>query len=50
MFFREKFGLIHVDFNDPERKRTPKKSAEVFSHIIKSKKIPVEWLKAEGSQ
>ena len=50
MFFREKFGLFHVDFNDPDRKRTPKKSAEVFSRIIKSNKIPVELLKVEGSE
>jgi lactase-phlorizin hydrolase len=46
MFFSEKFGLFHVDFNDPDRKRTAKKSAEVYSQIIKSKKIPVEF--AEG--
>nr|ADD92156.1 beta-glucosidase [Odontotermes formosanus] len=43
--YTEKFGLFHVDFNDPDRKRTAKKSAEVFSEIIKSNKIPVEWLK-----
>ena len=50
MFFSEKFGLFHVDFNDPDRKRTAKKSAEVYSQIIKSKKIPVELLSVEGSQ
>ncbi len=50
MFFREKFGLFHVDFNDPDRTRTAKKSAEFFSQIIKSNKIPVEWLKVVGSK
>ena len=50
MFFSEKFGLFHVDFNDPERKRTAKKSAEVFSQIIKSNKIPVELLSVEVAQ
>lgn len=50
MFFREKFGLFHVDFNDPDRIRTAKKSAEFFSQIIKSNKIPVEWLKVVGSK
>jgi lactase-phlorizin hydrolase len=50
MFFSDNFGLFHVDFNDPERKRTAKKSAEVYSQIIKSKKIPVELLSVEISQ
>jgi len=50
MFFSDKFGLFHVDFNDPERKRTAKKSAEVYSQIIKSNKIPVELLNVEISQ
>ena len=50
MFFSEKFGRCHVDFNDYDLKRTAKKSAEVFSQIIKSKKIPGELLSVEGSQ
>jgi hypothetical protein len=50
MFFSEKFGLFHVDFNDPDRKRTAKKSAEIYSQIITSSKIPVELLCVEGSQ
>jgi len=50
MFFSEKFGLFHVDFNDPDHKRKPKKSAKVYSQIIKSKNIPAEWLSVEGSQ
>jgi len=47
MFFSEKFGLFHVDFNDPDRKRTGKKSAEVYSPIRRSNKIPVELLSVE---
>jgi len=50
VFFSEKFGLFHVDFNDPDRKRTAKKSAEVYSQIIKSNKIPAELLSVEISQ
>ena len=46
----EKFGLFHVHFNDPDRKRTAKKSAEVYSQIIKSNKIPAELLSVEVSQ
>ena len=50
MFFSDKFGLFHVDFNDSDRKRTAKKSAAVFSQIIKNKKIPGELLSVEDSQ
>jgi hypothetical protein len=45
----ETFGLYHVDFNDPGLKRTAKKSAQVFSQIIKSNKIPVELLSVKSS-
>lgn len=38
---REKFGLYHVNFNDPQRKRTPKISAHVFAHICKTHTI--DW-------
>jgi beta-glucosidase/6-phospho-beta-glucosidase/beta-galactosidase len=50
MFFSEKYGLFHVDFNDPERKRTAKNSAEVYSQIIKNNMIPVELLSVEIPQ
>ncbi len=32
-FFREKFGLHYVDFNDPERPRTPKASAAFYNKL-----------------
>ena len=32
--FRQKFGLHHVDFNDPSRPRSPKASARFFKEII----------------
>ena len=39
--YSEKFGLYHVDFNDPQRKRTPKISARVYAHICKTHTI--DW-------
>jgi len=48
--YTEKFGLFQVDFNDPNRKRTAKKSAKIYSQIIKSNKIPAELLSVEDSQ
>jgi len=50
MFFSDKFGLFHVDFNGPDRKRTAKMSADFYSQIIKSNKISVELLSVDGSQ
>ncbi|CAG9820321.1 unnamed protein product [Phaedon cochleariae] len=34
------YGFYHIDFNDPERKRTPKKSVRYFSDICKTGKLP----------
>uniref|UniRef100_A0A0A9XVM1 Myrosinase 1 n=2 Tax=Lygus hesperus TaxID=30085 RepID=A0A0A9XVM1_LYGHE len=31
---RSKFGIVHVDYSSPERKRTPKKSAKFFQSLI----------------
>lgn len=39
--YTEKFGLYHVDFSSPERTRTPKISARVFSRICKTSSI--DW-------
>ncbi|CAH0717633.1 unnamed protein product, partial [Brenthis ino] len=36
-----KFGLYHVDFNDPLRKRTPRASAYYYSSIIKHHSLDV---------
>ena len=32
--YTEKFGLHYVDFNDPDRPRTPKDSATYFTKLI----------------
>jgi len=50
MFFSDNFGRCHVDFNDSDRKSTAKKSEEIFSQIIKSKKIRGDLLRVEDSQ
>ena len=33
--FSEKFGLFHVDFQDPDRPRTARESAKFYSRLIK---------------
>lgn len=38
--FSYKFGIIQVDFNDPERKRTPKLSSKFLRDVIKQNAIP----------
>ncbi|KAJ4448534.1 hypothetical protein ANN_10552 [Periplaneta americana] len=42
---KSKFGLYHVDFNDPDRKRTPKKSSFFMANITQTKIIPKKYLK-----
>lgn len=42
--FTEKFGLYHVDFKHPNRTRTQKLSAKVYSRIVKTHKIDTDYL------
>ena len=32
--YSERFGMHYVDFNDPERPRTPKDSAKLYAQIV----------------
>lgn len=34
-----KFGIYKVDFDDPDRKRTPKASAEWYKNVIAKREI-----------
>jgi len=38
--YSERFGLHHVDYTDPERKRTPKASAAFYAQVIKDNGFP----------
>ncbi|CAH2059139.1 unnamed protein product, partial [Iphiclides podalirius] len=41
--YTERFGLYQVDFEDPARSRTPRKSAFVYKQIVKSRVIDHEY-------
>ncbi|KPI93701.1 Myrosinase 1 [Papilio xuthus] len=41
--YTERFGLYEVDFEDPARSRTPRKSAFVYKQIIKTRVIDHEY-------
>jgi len=48
IFYRKKFGLFHVNFSDPDRRRTPKSSAHIFSKIITQRDLPSYLLETTG--
>ncbi|KAL8558605.1 hypothetical protein ACOMHN_046322 [Nucella lapillus] len=37
--YTERFGLFHVDFTDPQRKRTPKESVKLFRQITTTNSV-----------
>lgn len=39
ILFRTKFGMHHVDFNDTDRPRKPKLSAQFYKKLIKERKL-----------
>ncbi|KAJ8715711.1 hypothetical protein PYW07_010193 [Mythimna separata] len=41
--YTQRYGIYHVDFSDPARTRTPKKSAFVYKHIIKHRYVDYEY-------
>ena len=45
--YREKFGLYEVNFDDPERPRTPRESAKTFAGIIKNNGFTVSQDKSK---
>lgn len=38
--YANRFGLFHVDFNDPEKPRTAKMSAEFYKRLVSTRKLP----------
>ncbi|XP_063234975.1 myrosinase 1-like [Bacillus rossius redtenbacheri] len=45
--YSTRFGLFYVNFTDPARPRTPKFSTTILSSIIKTRKLPEEYLDKE---
>lgn len=48
-FYRARFGLYSVDFNDPARPRTPKLSVEEVRKIVVARKLPERTYGSKGS-
>ncbi|KAL7027466.1 hypothetical protein ACKWTF_005450 [Chironomus riparius] len=42
--YSEKFGLYHVNFESPDKARTPKMSAKVYKNIVKTHKIDSNYM------
>ena len=38
--YHDRFGLHRIDFSDPERKRVPKKSANLYKKIVAENGFP----------
>ena len=38
--YSERFGIYHVDFSDPNRKRTPKNSVNFLKDVIRTRQLP----------
>jgi len=43
-FDRERFGLVNVNFTDPDRTRTPKWSMNWYKDVIVTKKLSIDDL------
>lgn len=46
--YTEKFGLYHVNFSDPNRQRSPRSSAYIFSEISRKRELPRYFLDITG--
>jgi hypothetical protein len=42
--YRSRAGLFHVDFNHPDKIRTPKESTELVKTITKARRIPSKYV------
>lgn len=40
---RQRFGFYEVDYDSPERTRTPRKSAFVFKEIVRSRTLDFDY-------
>lgn len=41
--FSVRYGIVHVDFDDASRKRTPKYSATWFKKLLKLRKLSLQY-------